>query len=115
MLKGGEMLKNTMLLLTILSVSCVSLKKAPLHDLLIIMKDGEIDLDKSRCRVRCYDYAKMETVDDRQCDDGGTFNSGNYPITECNRILGPEIKFFAEDLKPYIEFSKRECEDSQNQ
>lgn len=109
------MLKNTMLLLTILLVSCVTIKKAPLYDLLIIKENGQINLEKSRCRVRCYDYEKMETVSDRDCDnDDIVFDSGNYPIDECSGVLGPTISFFGEDLKPYIKFSQKQCEDARN-
>lgn len=104
-----------MLLLMILSVSCVNIPRAPLYDLLIITRDGKIDLKQSRCRVRCYDYNDLKTVDDDKCDtDDTTFQSGNYPIEECNGILGPSVEFFAEELRPGINFNKRQCRDARN-
>lgn len=104
------MYKNTMLLLMILSASCVSIKRAPLYDLLIIEENGQINLKKSRCRARCYDYNNLRTVEDFRCDtDVIDFQSGNYPIEECDGILGPTVKFFAEELRPSVNFNKRRC------
>jgi hypothetical protein len=55
----------------------------------------------------------MKTVDDEECDtDDIEFQSGNYPIKECDMLLGPKTQFFAEELKPYIKKEIRECNDA---
>lgn len=97
--------KLTILLSMILLGSCVSIPPGPLYDI-------RIDGANTRCRVRCYDYNKLETVSDNKCNDEDTiFRSGNYPIEECDQVLGPSIQFFAEELRPGVRFNQRQCED----
>ena len=106
-------MRNMMLSLMILLVSCVKIPYHPLKDVRIILhEDGSIDLDRSRCRVRCYNYNKLNTVDDDKC--GEDFRSGNFSLVMCNQVLATDLAFFAEEIKPAINFFKREFNDCRN-
>ena len=90
---------NMMMPLMILLVSCVSIPHAPLYD---------ISFKFNRCRLRCYDFNKLKTVEDSKC--GPEFVSGNYSLDRCEQLLAIDAEFFAEELKPAIRFNQRQCE-----
>lgn len=78
----------TILLITFLA-SCVQIPYRPVKN---------YSYQFQRCRVLCFNYNKLEAVDDRLC--GENFVSGNYHVSECDDIIGPDAGVYAEDIRP---------------
>ena len=92
-------MRNMMILLMILLVSCRSIDPRPLAQ-----------YEVHRCRVYCYDYNNFATLDDKECGDN--FESGNHPPESCAGVIGPYIDDWAEEIKPKVKYNIRKCEDA---
>lgn len=80
---------SIIILLKIFLVSCEQIPYAP-------VKNYSFKFQK--CLVLCFNYNKLETVDDRFC--GEDFISGDYHVSECDNIIGPDAGIYAKDIRP---------------
>jgi hypothetical protein len=62
------------------------------------------------CAIRCFDYAELETVDDKEC--GKDFQTNlKLPASFCDGVFGPSPKDYAEEIKPKAKEAIQECKD----
>lgn len=88
------------ILSTILLVSCNTIEPRALAD---------ISFKFNRCRLRCYDFNKLETIADDNC--GENFESGDYPLEACEGVIGAYVDDFATELRPKILKNIQACKD----
>lgn len=92
------MKKLTTMLLTILLASCVQIPYRPIK---------VYSWQFQKCTIRCFDYNKLGSVDDRFC--GETFVSGDYHVSECDGIIGSDAGVYTRDIKPVVIKNIRAC------
>lgn len=60
----------------------------------------DLSLQFNRCRLKCFDINKWETVPDKLC--GEKFVSGNYALEECDETIGMTKEIWAKEIRPKI-------------
>jgi len=61
----------------------------------------DISFKFERCRCRCFSLSDYQILPDRQCDNAeGEFQSGNFPLKECEGISGFRVSNWASDIQP---------------
>lgn len=60
-----------------------------------------------KCTIYCFDYNKLGSVDDRFC--GEDFRSGDYHVSECDGVIGPDVGDYSADIKPILKKNIKAC------
>lgn len=80
-------------------IICKDVKRATIPPLVFC----DADFEKMRCRCSCFDMNKNKTVKDNKCDkENEVFKSGNYPLKECDQIVGPTLQDWSKYVRPNI-------------
>jgi hypothetical protein len=92
----------TIALLTIFLTSCKTkivckqIKKNQIDYVVI----HTVKMKYNSCKVQCFDLNNWKTVSDNYCGDN--FESGNYPLEECDQVQGFFVNDMATEIRPKI-------------